>query len=292
MNRPSRPTRRRDQNGARSSPASPSDQPGKGSSRSVSQRRFWRTLLVVAPSVLAVVLMICIWFIARDARYWRQQQQNASANQLLATQELDSVFQKIWQQIPLDRELGNVDKEMLEVWLRYDLKFVLENGDNPNTRFERATTHRRVGQATFALKRFEEAQEHYTESARLFGELMYENESVYSYRSELADTTVRLAWIMQARQNAPGRDAAIEQALPLLADAPIEPDYLFNTQCAYAYASLGDLSLRCGQPQQADQYMNRCREIFQYLHTNSPENPRYLAELNRLEAKLRVPVSQ
>ena len=121
------------------------------------------------------------------------------------------MFEVLWNHFPKDQQLTPTDRALLQTWMRFDEKYVFDNSDNPQSRFHRATVHRRIGQGTFTLGNIPDALEHFHHAIELFESLVLDQPTISSYRSELADAYVRLAWVLHAQGDAVGIEDAVQQ---------------------------------------------------------------------------------
>jgi tetratricopeptide (TPR) repeat protein len=174
----------------------------------------------------------------------------------------------------------------LEVWVRYDEKYVYQNARNQECRFQRATAHRRLGQGRSALGDLADAESHLRQALALLDELAAEQPAVSSYRGEKADTYARLAWVLYASGNRSAADAACRQALQLMDDAPLPNDEIFNARCAYAYSSLGNLAERQGQHDQALALLGRSAALFRQMMHEATEFSDFQTQFARIQGKL------
>jgi tetratricopeptide (TPR) repeat protein len=285
-------TRRKNQQrgakGATSSGPShaPNDRPAQASSR-FARGGAVRKALYILPYLATIALAISTWILASDARHSRHQQQLTNARLLLTTQQLDGMFQHIWNRIPAGDDPTQMDRELLEAWVSYDEEFVHANVDDPSTRFLRATADRRVGLATSRLGHLSEAEDHYLQAATLLEELVEENATVSTYRSELADTYARLAWSRIATGDADGARDAYCRAAALTNLTPIPDDPAYRTQIAHTLVGLSDLARRRNAPDEARTHLERAAALYRLLDEQYPELPEYRLQLVQVEGRLR-----
>jgi tetratricopeptide (TPR) repeat protein len=264
----------------------PNGRSGQTSSR-FARGRAARKALYIVPCLATVALGISTWMLANDARHSRHQQQLTNARLLLTTQQLDSMFQHIWNRIPAGQDPTQPDRELLEAWVSYDEEFVHASVDDPSTRFLRATAHRRAGLATARLGHLSEAEDHYLQAVALLEELVQENATVATYRSEQADTYARLAWTRIAAGDADGTRDAYRRAAALTDLTPIPDDPAYRTQIAHTLVGLGDLARQCNDSDEARAHLERAAALYRLLNEQYPDHPEYGLQVEQVRGRLR-----
>ena len=255
--------------------------------RAASKRRsmLWPVSLVAGFLVL-IVLTCTTWFLTRDAVQSRLRLQLASANALLVTQQLDAVFARLWNHFPKDQPLSPDDRALLETWMRFDEKYVFDNSNHPQARFESATVHRRIGQGVFLLGDIPDALEHFRQAIDLFESLVLDQPTITSYRSELADAYVRMAWVLHAKGDTVGAEDISRRAIQNVDDAPLPNDPAYNAKCASIFVNLAELALLRAEHTQVRPLLERSVLLYRGLVKESPDIDEYRALLAQVEARL------
>lgn len=267
---------------AESAPRSPT--PASQNSTDVSGRGgLLRKLIFMIPLAFMVVLLLCTWMIASDARRSRQQQQRAVSNSLLAAQQLECIFRHESQRLAGKPQLSDPDRALLEAWVRYDERYALKNTEDVHTRYQQAMAHRRIGLATMMLDELNDAEDHFRQAIAFFGELARENQTVASYSSEQADTYARLAWVLHSNGKDSESREACSTALDLIKVAPLPGDVVFNAQAARTLTSLGNLACRRQQWEQARAHFAHAVALYHNLQDEYPGPDEYSAQLKHIE---------
>ncbi len=234
------------------------------------------------------------WSIARDDRQLREDLQATNANVFATAQQLDALFNELLKRLPQNRELAESDQLELRTWLRFDEKFLAENANRPDSRFETAVVHRRIGHASLLLRDVRRAKEEFQRSIKLLEELSREQPTVSSFVAENAETHIRLGWAL--RQSGAFAEAAdtFRQAGKLVAGGRLaqDPGFLpvpgLDPQVIdiHVYDSLADWAWQQGGVDEAVSYRERIVEILRRLTAQFPDVAGYAGSLNAAQTKL------
>ncbi len=255
--------------------------------RTASTRRslIWPIGLIALSLVLAVTTSTT-WILARDAAHMQGRLQLANANSLLAAQQLDAVFEVLWNHFPKDQQLTPSDRALLQTWMRFDEKYVFDNAANPQFRFQCAAVHRRIGQGTFMLGNVPDALGHLHRTIDLLECLVLDQPTITSYRTELADAYVRMAWVLHAQGDADGIEDSVQRAVQQIDDAPLLNNPAYNAKSASVFSSLADLAQLRAEHTRVRPLLDRSAQLYRELLKGSPEIEEYRALLTQVEAKL------
>ena len=251
---------------------------------------------VVVLCLLAVTFISSLnaWHVGRETRSTWRSLQRSHASALLTTQQLDALFAETLKRIPQDGNLSKYHERLLLTWLRADEKFLTDNADDAETRFERGVVSRRVAQCFDLTGDLEQAKVHYLQAIALFEALSRDDPAVPSYVGEQVDTYIRLGWTTRMMGDLRESDDAFQQAAALIRDERVTGDPSYAPTVSY-HPWIIDVYLLDNQIAQAlhrgayDEVVSRLErsvDILQRLATDYPEQNRYQESLAAAKAKL------
>jgi serine/threonine protein kinase len=201
-----------------------------------------------------------------------------------ARQAVDEFFRRVSEETLLDVPgLQPLRRDLLQVALGYEQKFLEQRGNDPTLRNELASASFRVALVTAEIKSKEEALPLYDRARQIQEELLASEPASGKLRYKLSNTynEIGRAHFIAARYD----DAlvwfrkSLELRERLVKDDPDDAEY--QRKLASTYMNVGVLAKQTGQWDQALQDYGRANEIRQQLVAKEPTQPDYRRDLAR-----------
>lgn len=130
-----------------------------------------------------------------------QARDSSQRTTLLLAQQVDKLASFYLDPLASKESLSATDRDAISSWQMYDREFVSLASSQPDLRFERASTLRRVGYANMLDGKFKETRSALEQSYRIFEELLSQEPASISVKMELAASQTQLAQLSQLEGN-------------------------------------------------------------------------------------------
>lgn len=199
----------------------------------------WRLSLVFAGVLLGIAMGVVVTRIYAATRVVPEK----TADGLLVTQQLDSLFRVVESQLKEDPSRVTAYKKLLDTFLAYDRQFVEEANIHPDTQLARAYAARRMGRCSQMVGQLEESYEHYCQSRDLFAARLQADPNVVELYSLLLNTHTQIVDVQLARGEFGSAEKEYRAALRLLRESTLVPDFEYHSAILPELKSLAQLGI-------------------------------------------------
>jgi tetratricopeptide (TPR) repeat protein len=250
-------------------------------------------------TLLVLAVIVSTWQAVRATLAERQatlaekqtvaERDRAEASFRMARDAVDGLFTEVSQSPKLKaRAMEQFRKDLLLKAKEFYERFIREQFDAPEVRYDLGLAHQRLGEIQRELGDYTAAEDSLTKSVATLSELVHAQPEAAQYQRDLAASHSALGLVYYNTDRGEKARAAYEAALalqekPAAADprAP-EPRYALAT----TYSALGLVEMRLDQPEQAASRCQQAQDILSKLIRDDPNRSEYQSLLAATQLNL------